>query len=119
MFDYINPGFYILSGILVFLGSLGFILDYGRSLREKKVHKTSRFVIFIFAVAITMPLFTSYNTKATIDENIEYFKNNAVLECGAGSSSYLVSKKSAWEIIKKDRFVKDDLLIRADRCKPI
>ncbi len=112
MFEYINPGFYILSGILI-VGSLGTLV-----LTEKKERKftKSTFPIFVIFIAIAIPLGLSYQSKMKIKENIQFFSQNLPLECTDGFKTYIVSESRAWEIVKKDSFTKNDLIIRADSC---
>ena len=112
MFEYINPGFYILSTILI-VASLGIL-----ALEDKKERKSkkSTFPILVILFSIILPLGFSYINKMEIKENIKYFEDNLPLECSSGLKTYIISKDRKWEIVKKDSFTKNDLMIRADKC---
>ncbi len=115
MFEYINPGFYILSGVLLSMALM--LIGFNRK-RNKHTYPKKSFPIFgiaILLIAIATPLLLSYNTKSTIDENIEIFKQDQHLECNTLTDSYLVSVVNGWNIFQ-DSFTKNDLLIRADQC---
>jgi len=112
MFEYINPGFYILSTILI-VASLGILaLDDKKGKESKK----STFPILIILFSVAFPLGFSYVNKIKIKENIKYFNQNLPLECTNAFKLYIVSKNRNWEIVKKDSFTKNDLIIRADNC---
>lgn len=118
MFEYINPGFYILSGILLSMALI--LIGFNRKKNKHTYPKKSfpTFGIAILLIAITTPLLLSYNTKNTIDENIETFKQNELLKCKTLTDSYLVSIVNSWKI-SQDGFVRDSLFIRADQCQSV
>ena len=120
MFEYINIGFIVLSGILLFMLILLLILRIGESTdRNTKVNKTSiSWITFFIFVSISIPLLDSYITKTSIEENIQEFNKLDELRCTSGFNAYLVSRNSNWKL-KNDYFIKNDLLIRSDKCQII
>ncbi|MDQ7067973.1 MAG: hypothetical protein Q9M40_08365 [Sulfurimonas sp.] len=50
------------------------------------------------------------------EENIKKFKSAKVLRCTSKEQQYRVSKKDGWEV-DKYFFIKDSLMIRADKCE--
>jgi len=116
MFEYINQGFYLLSGLVVFISVLALVMHYSENVNKEDNHNIAIFPLLGIIFAVGAPLFLSYESKVKIDENIKYFKKNITLECGSGFKLYIVSKDRDWEIVKKDSFTKSDLLIRADGC---
>ena len=116
MFEYINPGFYIISGIILFLMLILFMFEISSAKSEKRKIKISMFAIFTTLFVIIAPLYVSMDTKSSIKENLRYFNNGITLECSTLATDYLVSKTNGWEQ-HRDGFVKDSLLIRADKCK--
>ena len=109
MFEYINPGFYFLSTILLIAGLGALVLE-----EEKSIESVVPVLTIIFA--ITIPLGLSYQSKMKIKENIQYFSKNLSLECSNGFKTYIISKDRAWVIVKEESFTKNDLIIRADKC---
>lgn len=118
MFEYINPGAVIISGIVLFLHIGIFTLSLEIKNTKGKAQKSNKFSSFVIIVVLVAPFALSSYTNFTILENIEVFNNSKSLECHSGFNSYLVSKDSGWEI-SKDSFLKDSFLIRADKCDQI
>jgi cytochrome b subunit of formate dehydrogenase len=115
MFDYINIGFMFLSGIILFMAFILFLIQIGKSVEANIPYKVNKFMIVAILFAIGAPLYNGYNTKAKIEGNIKYFNKNIQLECFSGFALHLVSVKSNWKL-NGDFFEKEDLLIRADKC---
>ncbi len=118
MFEYINPGFYILSGILLAMALI--LIGFNRK-KNKLTYPKKRFPalsIIILLIAIVTPLLLSYNTKSAIAENLDTFKQNQLLICNTLTNNYLVSKAKNWKIFE-DSFTKESLLIRADKCQNV
>lgn len=118
MFEYINMGFIILCGISLFNLFFLLILTIGESEHNNtKVKNTSTaWILFFIAVSISIPLIDSYDTKVSIRKNIEAFNQFKELRCSSGFNKYLVSKSNDWEH-ENNYFIKNDLLIRADKCE--
>lgn len=115
MFEYINHGFILTSGILLFMAFSIFILEYGKTIEEGTTYKINKFVVFVVVFAIAMPLYDAHSTNSIIDSNVKSFNKREALKCFGGFSAYLVSKESGWEL-RGDSFLKESLLIRADSC---
>jgi len=73
-------------------------------------------VIGLLIFAFTLPFIDSLNSISTSEENVEYFKSAKELECTNDKSKFLVSKANDW-ILKDDDFIKESLMIRADKCE--
>lgn len=118
MFEYINPGAVILSGIILFLYIGIYILSLEKKQTKQKGRKSNKFPLFIIVMVLAAPLLLSSYTKSNILENLKVFNYAKSLKCSNFSNSYIVSKESGWEI-SEDSFLKDSLLIRADKCDQI
>ncbi len=117
MFEYINQGFYLLSGIVIFISVIAMVMHYHENKNKEDRHNIAIFPLVMIIFAIGAPLYISYQNKVLIDENMRLFKIGHALECGNGFKLLIVSKDRDWEIIKKDSFTKNDLIIRADSCE--
>ena len=113
MFEYINLGFVIFSVIFIFLSMGIFVLTADEKDDESKSsHKSAAFAIVVASVA---PFLYSIYTKSVIDKNIKLFKANQELICSNFLDTHLVSIDGGWSV-NNDSFLKDSLLIIADRC---
>jgi len=118
MFEYINPGFYILSGIIILITLLSATLDSQKAEPEGKQPKKKTYEIFVITFVVGAPLIASLITKNNIDENIHYFQNNASLKCSSISNSYIISRSSGWSLFD-DGFIQESVFIRADKCSKV
>ncbi|MDD2358307.1 MAG: hypothetical protein PHX13_10395 [Thiovulaceae bacterium] len=65
---------------------------------------------------IGLNLYVSSDIKSTIESNIAQFKKGTIFICrGVDSNRYRVSNKE-WQL-EDDTFIKDSLMIRADKCE--
>ncbi|MBU1994364.1 hypothetical protein KKC15_06610 [bacterium] len=115
MFEYINMGVVLLSGIIFLLFTISYMIEVNEKDVDGEVKKGSKLTIFTIIVSLIAPFAFSAMTKSDIYENIQLFKDNKVLKCSTTFNNYLVSSKSGWNI-SDDSFLKDSLLIRADKC---
>jgi len=75
------------------------------------------FFISVVLFFILFPFIEAESCQTDAKENLMRFTNGKSLICeGDGSNKYSVSRKDGWSR-DKNYFVKDSLLIRADRCK--
>ena len=116
MFKYINGGEVVISIMMFIIISIVFVLYYGKSITDKKPLKYGWVFIVLFGYIFLSPIHSSWYTHKLISSNIKEFNANATLECAAGLQSYLVSKEKHWSVVNAESFLKDDLIIRADRC---
>lgn len=58
--------------------------------------------------------------KALIGKNTKYFNTAATLKCeGGDKNNYLISKATGWSVTATYYFLKESLLVRADKCKRV
>ena len=75
------------------------------------------FFLFLVLVFISLPFIDADNSQTTAKENLMRFTNGAQLICeGSDSNKYRVSSKKGWSR-DKNYFIKDSLMIRADKCE--
>ncbi len=106
MFEYINRetvGIFILG-----FTNIGFL----KAIRKSAINWDLRaYAIFLVFFAI----YSVYDAKSCVENNIKSLKDGARLKCSIDKNQYLVSMKEGWRV-DKNYFVKDSLLIRADKC---
>ena len=116
MHEYMNPGFILLGGILIFAAVILMALILGKAYSKgKNTPKAIIFPILIILFAVGSALHDGYSAKEEILNNIKTYKEGKELKCYTLGETYLISNQSGWSI-RKDSFLKDTLLIRADRC---
>ena len=107
MFEYINSGMLIVIIIVTFMLIMFVLLEKGSRVGN----------IFILLLWLTGSFYLIYDSYTTANSNIQSFKNNKVLQCTNGfNTTYRVSLKNNWEL-DKNYFIKDSLLIRAEKCE--
>lgn len=116
MYEYMNPVFILLGGILVFAGLLLMALMMGKAYSQgKNTPVTIIFPILVILFAVGLALHDGYSAKEAIQSNIKIYKSAKELKFYTLGETHLVSQSSGWSI-RKDSFLKDTLLIRGDRC---
>lgn len=108
--------------IMLFLSILILIFSImsGKNNKDKSTSKDGKtvFSIFVLGLIIT-PFIEAYNLQQDAILNQQHFKSNSSFICHAkDNNDYKVSKKSLWSI-DDIYFIKDSLLIRADKCEEI
>jgi len=69
-----------------------------------------------FSILLLFSMGSLYYMKSVAQENIQSFKKANELKCTQADSEYRVSIDEKW-IIDKNYFIKDSLMIRADKCE--
>lgn len=110
IFEYMEIEVVKVSIMLVIVG----LLLIGSLSKRRNTNKSSIKLLLVFA--FVLPFAASLYSIAISDKNVEYFKSTKELECTNDTSKFLVSKSKEW-ILKDDNFVKDSLMIRADKCE--
>jgi hypothetical protein len=101
---------------LLFFAILILTASFRINSKEKK-RDYKRILIVIALVFATLPFMEAYNKQSDAQTNLQNFKRGNSFICNAGdNNSYRVSKKDGWTI-ENIYFIKDSLLIRADKCK--
>jgi len=109
MFEYMNYG-------ALFVLSVIFIIPL---LFEKT---RDPLVTTLGLISIALLLMDADYSYSAAKENRAYFKEERTLKCFSGgglysdANRYRVSKKNGWSL-EGDYFIKDSLMIRANRCK--
>ena len=108
MFEYLNTGAF---GLLVVF-----------SLLLMPIRKGASFLFIILGFLFLLVFYDAYSSYRDVKSNIKYFKDGNTLVCFSGggvytsADKYSVSKSNGWSL-KKDHFIKDSLMIRADLCE--
>jgi hypothetical protein len=71
-------------------------------------------ILMIVSLLFGIALNAQYNAK----NNIAHYRKGKSLKCTINGFHYLVNKKDGWSV-NKNSFLKDSLLIRADKCNEI
>ena len=105
MFEYMNMSAFVV------------VLFFSITIFMTKDKFTAILVVFLY-ILIAYDAYSSYDNAL---ENMKYFNNKKSLTCFSGgglyssANKYYVDKSSGW-ILKKDYFIKDSLMIRANKC---
>lgn len=108
------------SIIGVMATGLAYVSVLSKGKREKELDTTvgvKLFFLFVALVFISIPFIDADNSQTTAKNNLMRFSNGKSFICeGSNSNKYSVSSKNGWSR-DKNYFIKDSLLIRADRCE--
>jgi len=109
---------FMFSLVLVLIGPS---FSTGKKKKSKQLQSSKKssakyywfaYVLFIAAVIF----FQADSSMTQAKENIKEFRGAKVLRCTNDSSTYRVSKQDGWEV-DGFYFIKDSLMIRADKCE--
>jgi len=109
MFEYVDIKALIFLGIFIAISFIG-----------KK--KENVFIKVFLWASVILVLYMGQSESNTAQENKNFFKRGKVLECHNGGGPfnkpqrYRVSIKDGWEL-QKDSFIKESLMIRANKCE--
>ena len=71
-------------------------------------------ILLVFLMSIVLA--EAYYSYSSALENIQSAKDGSHLKCSIGDNNYKVSMKDGWKV-DENYFLKDSLLIRADKCE--
>jgi len=109
MFEYIN------GGVLFFIVIL--IVTYFFESKEKKSW-TKTFIV----VGLLLLLYEASTQSSAAEDNARLFKKGKALKCRSGgglydkADRYRVSLQDGW-VLQGDSFIKESLMIRANKCE--
>lgn len=109
MFEYID--FEIVKAVVFLIATLYLLLASTR--RKSSVAKYYHFTALL---AISSIFIIAYMSEQESIHNIRVFNQGARLECNTNNNLYRVSKQDAWEI-ERNYFIKESLMVRADKCE--
>ncbi len=99
---------------------LAYVSVLSKGKRDKELDTTvgvKRFFLFVALVFISLSFIVADSYQTTAKNNLMRFSNGKSLICeGKDSNKYSVSSKNGWSR-DKNYFIKDSILIRADRCE--
>jgi len=98
MFEYVNPGFILISAIIIVLTLLMIIYKIGEAQSHDTKVKLPLALIFASVFMIGMNIVDGFDTKQTIAENKKAFTEGTELVCSTLTTNYLVSKHSGWRL---------------------
>jgi hypothetical protein len=103
---------------MTFLGVLAISLLIG--VQKKRTKGLSWPIKLLFIFFISLPFLEMYLSKLDADKNTKYFNTAATLRCeGGDKNNYLISQTTGWSLNDKYYFLKESLLIRADKCERV
>jgi len=117
MYEYMNPGFIFLTGLLLFLLLMTILVMKGKSL-EKGVAFKHPYIIYFFAlVSVVIVYWDGVSTKEKVLSNISIFNGDSELRCSTIGKSYLVSKPKGWYLLDKRSLTDGNLILSIEMCK--
>lgn len=106
MFEYIN--FELLKATIFFIATAYIVLLSNSSKKQ--------YYYLVMLLALSVIFINADMNESKSIENIKSFSQGVKLKCQIDSTLYSVSKKDAW-ILDKGYFIRDSLMIRADKCE--
>ena len=73
------------------------------------------YIKYIYLVILSLPIFVALYNKNIALENMKLINMGKSLKCRDNQSLYLVAQNNGWRV-DGIYFIKDSLLIRADKC---
>ncbi len=108
--EYINIGYILIFLLLIVPAMMIKVLSRKSGEGNGPVAIAIIFLCYAF-------VYEPVSTYRQVKHNIKYFSDGNSLKCHSGwNSLYSVSKQNNWKV-NKNYFLKDSLLIRADKCK--
>ena len=96
------------------VGVLGFLFTAFLSSDSKRPWLYLTISLFVWS---GLNLVSYVNIREAIQTNTAFYKNGAVLLCKTDDKNeYRVTNKE-WKLVNDESFLKDSLLIRADKCE--
>jgi len=110
MFEYIDQE--VVKATLLFI-AMFYLLLASRSSKRKPIAKYYHVVALL---VLSVLFIDAYIRESKSSENIKRFSQGAKLECQIDSTLYRVSKGDDW-VLDKAYFIRESLMIRADKCE--
>ena len=98
MFEYVNPGFILISAVITAATLFMIIYQAGEALTHGTKVKLPLVLIFASVFMIGMTIVDRFETKQTIAENKKAFTEGRELVCSTLTTRYLVSKHLGWRL---------------------
>ena len=112
LFEYID--FHVITAVL--MADLILILLVSSNNKKKRFAISNTMKTVMAAIAM-LPIMQCYYLSRDAEFNLSAFKNNKTFICkNSDSNTYQVSQANGWKT-EKNYFLKDSLMIRADRCE--
>lgn len=111
MFEYVDLE--IVKAVIFLIATLYLLLasTRGKSSVAKYYHAAA-------LLAISSIFIIAYMSEQDNIHNMKVFNQGARLECNTNNNLYSVSKQNVWEI-ERNYFVKESLMVRADKCEEL
>lgn len=116
MFEYINPGFILIAGLITF-GALFTLVYKSGEAQDKGTKMEVPYMIIVFAmISIAIAIIDGYTTHKKVMLNKKAFEKHQELVCSTLTTSYLVSKSKGWSR-RRDKVTDGKILIDLQFCK--
>lgn len=116
MFEYTNPGFILMAGLLTFFALFITIYNSGEAQHNGTTMKVPYSVIISAAISIAIVVWDANDTYKIIEQNKRAFKSNQELVCSSLTTSYLVSRSKGWRL-RGDKLTDGHILLDLQFCK--
>lgn len=119
MYEYMNPGFILMAGLISFLTLITVLVMLGKSQVENVEFKHPYILYFFTIVVVGMLYWNASDTKESILSNTSIFNSNHELQCSTLTENYLVSKSKGWYMLDKKSFTDGNLILSIELCEGI
>ena len=108
MFEYFNGD--VLKALMVFWIAAALLIG---TLRKDNRKPFAIGTLVISAIALLLSMYIPFHIA---NDNLKKMQAGVTLKCSNDTSEYLVSKEDGWKL-HENSFLKNSLLIRADKCE--
>jgi len=119
MYENMNPGIILVTGILLFMTLGTTSVLYAKSKEQKKPFKQPYILYFFVLVSVGMLYWTAGNTREHILSTTSLFNEGKELRCAAFTKSYLVSKPKGWHFLDKKSLTDGNIILSIELCQGI
>jgi len=119
MFDYVNPLFLIMTGLIVLATILLTLYEAGRVQAEGGKFRVPYFMYIATAVLVIILLWDANDSKTQHNNTIKAFNTNKPLHCTAVGVNRIISKEKGWSLFDEDHFSNGNEIIQSRFCEEL
>ena len=119
MYEYVNPLFLFMSGLVVFVTILLTLYEAGRVQAEGGKFRVPYFMYIATAVLVIILLWDASDNKTRHNNMMKAFNTNKPLHCTAVGLNRIISKKKGWSLFDVDHFTNGDEIIQSRFCEAL
>ena len=119
MFEYMNPGFMVVTGMFLVIIILLSLVELGRTYELKTKFRPAYSLYIVTVISIVIAIFEMNSTKTKVLTNKRQFDNNIEIQCSTLTTSYIVSQGKGWRYLDKDHLSDGNIILGLQWCKAL